>query len=148
MPLDKRYSFSQSSHQLYIYWNSENHRKLGVFSLLAATLRHPCTYSITSPRRFYSSLGPGKSQTTMNWSTSVLTTVSSDTEPTIIISFDSAKYIFNAGENTNRAFLQSRRNWKRTRGLFFTDVGTKRSSGLPGTRSGSQNKTLILFYNI
>ncbi|KAF5379502.1 hypothetical protein D9615_006481 [Tricholomella constricta] len=68
----------------------------------------------------------------MNWSTSVLTSVSSDTEPTIIVTFDSAKYIFNAGENTNRAFLQSRSNWKRTRGLFFTDVGTKRSSGLPG----------------
>ncbi|KAG6839604.1 hypothetical protein C0991_000997 [Blastosporella zonata] len=68
----------------------------------------------------------------MNWSTSVLTPLSSDTEPTIIITFDSGKYIFNAGENTNRAFLQSAFNWKRTRGLFFTDVGTKRSSGLPG----------------
>ncbi|RDB18569.1 Ribonuclease Z, mitochondrial [Hypsizygus marmoreus] len=68
----------------------------------------------------------------MNWSASVLTTLSSDTEPTIILTFDSAKYIFNAGENTNRAFLQSRGNWKRTRGLFFTDVGMKRSSGLPG----------------
>ncbi|GLB41597.1 putative tRNase Z endonuclease [Lyophyllum shimeji] len=68
----------------------------------------------------------------MNWSTSVLTTLSSDTEPTIIVTFDSAKYIFNAGENTNRAFLQSRGNWKRTRGLFFTDIDTKRASGLPG----------------
>ncbi|KAF8075182.1 hypothetical protein FPV67DRAFT_1476334 [Lyophyllum atratum] len=68
----------------------------------------------------------------MNWSASVLTTLSSDTEPTIIVTFDSAKYIFNAGENTNRAFLQSRGNWKRTKGLFFTDIGTKRSSGLPG----------------
>ena len=68
----------------------------------------------------------------MNWSASVLSTVSSDTEPTIVLAFDSAKYIFNAGENTNRAFLQSRRNWKRTRGLFFTQVGTQRASGLPG----------------
>ncbi|KAF9466199.1 beta-lactamase-like protein [Collybia nuda] len=68
----------------------------------------------------------------MNWSASVLTTASSDTEPTIVITFDSAKYIFNAGENTNRSFLQSRRNWKRTRGLFFTHVGTERASGLPG----------------
>lgn len=68
----------------------------------------------------------------MNWSASVLSTVSSDTEPTIVLAFDSAKYIFNAGENTSRAFLQSRRNWKRTHGLFFTQVGTQRASGLPG----------------
>jgi hypothetical protein len=68
----------------------------------------------------------------MNWSASVLTTVSSDTEPTVVVAFDSAKYVFNVGENTNRAFLQSRRNWKRTRGLFFTQVGTQRASGLPG----------------
>lgn len=68
----------------------------------------------------------------MDWSASVLTTISSDTEPTIVLTFPSAKYIFNAGENTNRAFLQSRRNWKRTRGLFFTQVGTQRAGGLPG----------------
>jgi ribonuclease Z len=68
----------------------------------------------------------------MQWSTSVLTAQTSDTEPTIIINFDSAKYIFNVGENTNRAFLQSRRNWKRTRGIFLTGIGTQRASGLPG----------------
>ncbi|KAF8887345.1 hypothetical protein BD779DRAFT_1527626 [Infundibulicybe gibba] len=68
----------------------------------------------------------------MNWSASVLTTLSSDTEPTILLTFDSAKYIINAGENTNRAFLQSQQNWKRTRALFFTQIGTQRASGLPG----------------
>ncbi|KAG0701177.1 hypothetical protein DFH29DRAFT_831788 [Suillus ampliporus] len=68
----------------------------------------------------------------MSWNASVLSTVSSDTEPTVLITFDSAKYIFNVGENTTRAFLQSRRNWKKTRGLFLTSVGTQRSSGLPG----------------
>ncbi|KAG6872909.1 hypothetical protein C0995_005315 [Termitomyces sp. Mi166 len=68
----------------------------------------------------------------MIWSTSVLTPLSSDTEPTVVVTFDRAKYIFNVGENTNRAFLQSDTNWKRTRGLFFTDIGTKRCTGLPG----------------
>jgi hypothetical protein len=56
----------------------------------------------------------------------------SDTEPTVLITFDSAKYILNVGENTTRAFLQSRRNWKKTRGVFLTYVGTQRASGLPG----------------
>lgn len=68
----------------------------------------------------------------MSWNASVLSSVSSDTEPTVLITFDSAKYIFNVGENTTRAFLQSRRNWKKTRGVFLTSVGTQRASGLPG----------------
>lgn len=68
----------------------------------------------------------------MSWNASVLSSISSDTEPTVVIAFDSAKYIFNVGENTTRAFLQSRRNWKKTRGVFLTSVGTQRASGLPG----------------
>ena len=68
----------------------------------------------------------------MNWSTSVHTTLSSDTEPSIVITFDSAKYIFNAGENTTRAILQSKRGWRRIKALFLTQLGTQRSSGVPG----------------
>ncbi|KAF8639102.1 hypothetical protein AX17_001745 [Amanita inopinata Kibby_2008] len=68
----------------------------------------------------------------MNWSASVLTSISSDTEPTVVVNFDTAKYIFNAGENTNRAFFQSRHNWKRTKALFVTQSGTQRASGLAG----------------
>lgn len=68
----------------------------------------------------------------MNWSTSVLTTVSSDTEPSIIVTFDNAKYIFNTSENTTRSFLQSGRTWKRARALFFTQARVEKTSGLPG----------------
>jgi ribonuclease Z len=75
---------------------------------------------------------PRSAQKSMNWSASVLSSVSSDTEPTIVVTFSSGKYVFNVGENTHRAFLQSRRNWKRTRGLFLTSVGMQRAIGLPG----------------
>lgn len=68
----------------------------------------------------------------MNWSSSVYTTLSSDTEPSIVIAFDSAKYIFNAGENTTRAIMQSRRGWKKVKALFLTRLGTQRSSGVSG----------------
>ncbi|KAI9511638.1 hypothetical protein F5148DRAFT_993525 [Russula earlei] len=68
----------------------------------------------------------------MNWSTSVYTTLSSDTEPSVVITFDSAKYIFNAGENTTRAILQSKRGWRKVKALFLTRLGTQRSSGVPG----------------
>ncbi|KAI9444283.1 hypothetical protein H4582DRAFT_1920585 [Lactarius indigo] len=68
----------------------------------------------------------------MNWSTSVYTTLSSDTEPSIVITFESAKYIFNAGENTTRAILLSKRGWRKVKALFLTQLGTQRSSGVPG----------------
>ncbi len=67
-----------------------------------------------------------------NWSTSVYTALSSDTEPSIVITFASAKYIFNAGENTTRAILQSTRGWRKVKALFLTQLGTQRSSGVPG----------------
>ncbi len=79
----------------------------------------------------------------MNWSTSVLTTVSSDTEPSITVTFDKAKYMFNAGENSGRAFLQSKRNWRKTRGIFFTDVGSQRTGGLPGKFLDSNSAHLM-----
>ncbi|KAI0694223.1 hypothetical protein BC835DRAFT_1415475 [Cytidiella melzeri] len=68
----------------------------------------------------------------MSWSTSVLSSVSSDTEPTVVISFDSGKYVFNVGENTGRAWLSSKMYWRKTKGVFLTSVGTQRGSGLPG----------------
>ncbi|KAG5654002.1 hypothetical protein H0H81_008584 [Sphagnurus paluster] len=103
--------------------------KLGIFSALTRSHKL-CTEAFA--RRFSSAQGEPAKPHVMHWSTSVLTSLSSDTEPTVIVTFDSAKYIFNVGENTNRAFLQSRGNWKRTRGLFLTGVGTQRGTGLPG----------------
>lgn len=78
----------------------------------------------------------------MNWSTSVHTTLSSDTEPSIVITFDSAKYIFNAGENTTRAILQSKRGWKKVKALFLTQLGTQRSSGVPGASLNSPSSVV------
>ena len=63
----------------------------------------------------------------------MISALSSDTEPSIIITFDDAKYTFNAGENTGRAWMQSKVYWKRMKALFFTQVGTQRMSGMPGT---------------
>ncbi|KAG1723801.1 hypothetical protein EDB19DRAFT_1915912 [Suillus lakei] len=84
----------------------------------------------------------------MSWNASVLSSVSSDTEPTVVITFDSAKCIFNVGENTTRAFLQSRRNWKKTRGVFLTSVGTQRASGLPGLLMTFADSGLTSLINI
>jgi ribonuclease Z len=82
----------------------------------------------------------------MNWSTSVYTTLSSDTEPSIVITFDSAKYIFNAGENTSRAILQNARGWRKVKALFLTRLGTQRSSGVPGVSLDSSLCILLIPY--
>ncbi|KAL4068530.1 hypothetical protein V8B97DRAFT_2024779 [Scleroderma yunnanense] len=68
----------------------------------------------------------------MLWNTSVLSTLSSDTEPSVVVTFDSAKYLFNVGENTTRSYLQSRQTWRKTKALFVTSISTQRTSGLPG----------------
>ena len=108
--------------------------------LLVAKLRALCLHSrfinplIPSARSFHV-LPPVRAisqENNMNWSTSVYTTLSSDTEPSIVITFDSAKYIFNAGENTTRAVFQNKKGWRKVKALFLTQLGTQRSSGVPG----------------
>lgn len=89
-------------------------------------LRSSCTYKLSS--------GPSRPTlaSNMHWSANALSALTSDTEPTIVLEFESAKYIFNVGENTMRAFVQSRQNFKKTRGLFMTSVGSQRAGGLAG----------------
>lgn len=71
----------------------------------------------------------------MDWSTSVLTPLSSDTEPSIVITFTDSKYIFNAGENSIRSAIQTSRNWRKTRAIFLTQTTIDKISGLGGEYS-------------
>ncbi|KAH6915798.1 tRNA processing endoribonuclease [Coprinopsis sp. MPI-PUGE-AT-0042] len=67
-----------------------------------------------------------------NWSASVLTSVSADTEPSLMITFDNAKYMFNAGENTIRSFTHSETNRKKLKAVFLSQVTPQVAGGLPG----------------
>ncbi|RPD65585.1 hypothetical protein L226DRAFT_479775 [Lentinus tigrinus ALCF2SS1-7] len=66
------------------------------------------------------------------WNVSVLTGATSDTEPTLLVNFGTAKYIFNASEGMGRAWLQSQHSVRKTKGLFVTAAGTHRCGGVPG----------------
>jgi hypothetical protein len=68
----------------------------------------------------------------VQWTANLLTGLTSDTEPSLLVTFENAKYLFNVGENTTRSFLQTGRRWNNARGVFLTSVGTTRASGLPG----------------
>ncbi|KAJ7035559.1 hypothetical protein C8F04DRAFT_1037200 [Mycena alexandri] len=78
----------------------------------------------------------------MSWTASVVTSATTDTEPSIILSFNSAKYIFNVAENSNRAFTQKKAHRKSTRAFFLTQVGAQRSGGLAGMLMSSADQML------
>lgn len=67
------------------------------------------------------------------WNISVLTSASSDTEPTLLVNFGTAKYIFNASEAMGRSWLQSHHSFRKMKGIFLTGVGTHRCGGIAGT---------------
>ncbi|KAE9385771.1 hypothetical protein BT96DRAFT_928646 [Gymnopus androsaceus JB14] len=74
----------------------------------------------------------GSDRNPTNWCMSILSTTTSDTDPTFIFDFEQPgeKYIFNAGQNTSRAFTQSKWGVIRTKGVFLTGIGEKRAAGL------------------
>ncbi|KAI0826548.1 hypothetical protein BC628DRAFT_239357 [Trametes gibbosa] len=66
------------------------------------------------------------------WNVSVLSETTSDTEPTLLIDFGVAKYVFNAGESTGRAWLGSHHSFRKTRAFFATAAGWQRCGGFSG----------------
>ncbi|KAJ7089838.1 hypothetical protein B0H15DRAFT_273688 [Mycena belliarum] len=80
----------------------------------------------------------------MSWTASIVTSATTDTEPSLVISFDQGKYIFNVAENSNRAFTQKKAHRKKTRAIFLTQVGTQRAGGLPGMLMSSADQTLSI----
>ncbi|KAJ7132307.1 hypothetical protein C8R44DRAFT_612294 [Mycena epipterygia] len=78
----------------------------------------------------------------MSWTAAVVTSATTDTEPSLVISFDQAKYIFNVAENANRAFTQKKAHRKSTRAFFLTQVGAQRAGGLPGMLMSSADQMI------
>ncbi|KAH9852566.1 hypothetical protein C2E23DRAFT_826150 [Lenzites betulinus] len=66
------------------------------------------------------------------WNVSVLTEPTSDTEPTLLVDFGVAKYVFNAGDGAGRAWLGSHHSFRKTRAIFATAAGTQRCGGVSG----------------
>lgn len=73
--------------------------------------------------------------TNMHWTASVLSTVSADSEPSVMINFDNARYMINAGENAVRALCHSQTNRKRVQAIFMTRLTLERAGGLNGEYS-------------
>lgn len=68
----------------------------------------------------------------MNWSASVLSALSADSQPSLMISFDDAKYMFNAGEGTVRSHTHCESNRRKMKALFLTQLSLERAGGIAG----------------
>ncbi|KIO33776.1 hypothetical protein M407DRAFT_17385 [Tulasnella calospora MUT 4182] len=70
----------------------------------------------------------------MQWSLRVITGLTADTEPSLILKFESppAKYIFNVPEGTNRACIQKRYGIAKTKAAFLTRLHPEQIGGFPG----------------
>jgi ribonuclease Z len=73
----------------------------------------------------------------MHWTASVLSTISADSQPSLMINFDNAKYMVNAGENAVRAMCHSHTNRKRVQAVCLTRLTLERAGGLNGEYSSN-----------
>jgi hypothetical protein len=68
----------------------------------------------------------------MHWDVRAVTTPSSDTDLSLLVTFDHAKFLFNCGEGTQRSFVQSRTSMRKLEGIYMTSAHTDVTGGLPG----------------
>ncbi|KAG8798257.1 hypothetical protein FRC17_007524, partial [Serendipita sp. 399] len=79
------------------------------------------------------------------WTARVTSTCTSDTDPTLLITFPDAKYLFNCPENTTRNVLQHGFGLNKYRAIFLSRITAHTGLGLPGflmTLADSGTKTL------
>ncbi|KZT39457.1 hypothetical protein SISSUDRAFT_984836 [Sistotremastrum suecicum HHB10207 ss-3] len=67
------------------------------------------------------------------WQAIGLSQSTADSNPSILLTFDSGKYLFNCGEGTTRLLIQNRRGFRKVKGIFATRVNTDAVGGIPGT---------------
>lgn len=70
----------------------------------------------------------------------ILGTYTSDTTPSIVVHFDSQRYLFNCGEGTQRLLSSHKIRMGKLRNIFITHMDWRHTGGIPGlilTMSGS-----------
>lgn len=67
-----------------------------------------------------------------HWAVRAISHPTADTDLAILVTFDNAKYLFNCGEGTQRAFVQGKMSLKKLQGVFVTGAGLGVVGGLPG----------------
>ena len=60
-----------------------------------------------------------------------------DSTPTLLVFFDSKRYLFNCGEGTQRFCTEHRVRLARVDNIFITRLSWENVGGLPGTQENS-----------
>ncbi|KAI9143729.1 beta-lactamase-like protein [Paraphysoderma sedebokerense] len=68
----------------------------------------------------------------MKWFLQVLSTDSVDVSPSILVHFDSQRYLFNCGEGTQRFCVENAARLTKLKNVFLTRLDWERVGGLPG----------------
>ena len=66
------------------------------------------------------------------WNATVLASATSDTDPTLLINFDNAKYVFNVTEGFSRTCIQRKVTTNKLRSVFLSRYSTETCNGMPG----------------
>jgi ribonuclease Z len=66
------------------------------------------------------------------WGCYSLTGLTADTTPSLLLCFDSTRYLFNAGEGTTRALVSHGAGFKKIAAVFSTRADAATSGGLAG----------------
>lgn len=105
-------------------------------------------FSASSVRRLLHSPAPAtataalktkrKTADNMNpaWSVRAVSVPGPDSDTALYVSFDEARFLFGAGEGTQRSFLEKRTKLAGVGGVFLPG-GAKGRNGLPGELTGS-----------
>jgi hypothetical protein len=104
--------------------------------IVVRLLSHPCLRASRNPcsrSRFISSAHAAVDyKGSMHWHAAVLSARTADTRPSIVVTFDSGKYVFGCGEGASRSYQESTSRWARTRAIFCERTDMRKTSGLAG----------------
>lgn len=67
-----------------------------------------------------------------NWHVRCVSVPGPDTDLTLHVAFDNARFMFGCGEGTQRAYVQKRLSLKGLEGIFLLNAENRTRMGLPG----------------
>lgn len=107
-------------------------RTYSVASIPVAKTKRGVRYELTKEQKELLKLnGDLREMNNPAWTARVLSVPGIDTDLSLYVSFDSARFCFGAGEGTQRAFIQKRTTWRHMQAVFLPD-GASGRGGLPG----------------
>lgn len=108
---------------------------LVAFSARATSAPASSARAVQASKTVVSSARPQKEnrgRDNVMWKVQVISAPGPDTDLCLYVEFDNARFLFGAGEGTQRAFVQKRKSMRWLQAIFISGGGLKGRGGLPG----------------